>query len=304
MSQHPAPSPREFSHPALWTVGLVVAAGAVAWAFFHWLEVGMRHGRDAGPIDFTPKAAEQAVDHAALIADRSPAVLERGQTLYQRNCASCHGPNGDQNMTGSSPAPRNLRAEPFKAAWGGGPHGFWLTLTRGMGQGMPGFANLDAAERYAIVHFVRETWQKGTPVYVAEDAAEVAAQIPKADAAAAAAPAVPPHLVPQHERLHPLLAAAARTGTAQADEATAWIAAAASRVEPGERAVVERVRRAGAARTGWLVAVHAAARDGDRARVAALLIDPGSGDPALALVPAVSVDAVAAALVAAAQRKT
>ena len=119
----PPNKPREFSHPALWTVGLIAAAGAMTWVFFHWLHVGMHHGRDAGRIDFAPPTTAAPIDHAALIADRSQAVLDRGQQVYLRNCVSCHGANGDQNMTNSNPAPRNLRSEAYKAEWGAGRMG-------------------------------------------------------------------------------------------------------------------------------------------------------------------------------------
>lgn len=300
MSRPPA-ARREFSHPALWTAGLLVAAGAMGWTFFHWLEVGMRHGRDAGPVTFAPATPAKPVDHQALLGDRSPAVIERGQQLYLRNCAACHGADGAQNATGSNPAPRNLQTEAAKAEWGGGPYGFYLTLTKGLA-GMPAFPALEAADRYAIVHYVRETWQKGKPTYV-EDAAAVVAQIPAANAAVAAGPRTPPHLVPQHQRLHPLMAVAARDAAAEVAAARAWIAKAAGAAEPAERRLLDRAAAAGEARPGWLLALRAAAESGDRSRAAAVLIAPDSGDPAFALAPAASIDACAAVLVAAAARK-
>lgn len=293
---------REFSHPALWTAGLLAAAGAMGWVFFHWLDVGMLHGRDAGKVDFAPKTAAAPVDHPALIADRSLAVLERGQQLFLKNCASCHGPNGDQNMTGSSPAPRNLKKDAYKAEWGGGPYGFFLTLSKGWGQGMPGFTNLGPADRYAVAHFVRETWQKQLPIYVADDKPEIQAQIPK-PGAVADGPRTPPHLVEQHAKLHPLMAVAAREGEARAAAARAWLGEAAGGAETAERRILARIARMPARHSGWLVQLHEAARTGDRARVAAVLISADSGDPSLALEPAASIDAAAGVLVAAAGQK-
>ncbi len=294
---------REFSHPALWSVGLFAAAGLMGWVFFHWLEVGLRHGRDAGPIDFGPTEVAAPVDHPALIADRSPAVLERGQQLYLKNCTACHGADGDKNMTGSTPAPRNLRSDPFKAEWGGGPYGMFLTLTKGWGQGMPGFANLESKDRYAVVHFVRETWRKGQPIYTADDAAAVQAQIPK-PGAVAEGPRIPPWEVEQNARLHPLMAAMAREGDERAAAARTWLAQAATTAEPSEGRLLEHISRLPAAHGGWLVRLVDAARSGDRAAVAAVLISPDSGDPSLALEPATSIDAAASVLVAAAGQKT
>lgn len=300
----PAPNtPREYSHPILWTVGLVAAAGCMGWAFFHWLDVGMRHGRDAGPVRFAVAETAKPVDHPALIADRSQAVLDRGQQLYLRNCASCHGPNGDQNMTGSNPPPRNFKTEGYHAEWGGGPYGFYLTLTKGWGQGMPGFSTLEAADRYAITHFVRETWQKGLPSYVADDKPEIAAQIPQPGGAADSGPRIPPHEVEQPAKLHPLMAYAARDGQVRLDEAGQWIADAIARAQPADRGLLMRVQAAGRQRGGWLLDLHHAAKEGDRARVAALLTAADSGDAALALAPAASVDAAAAALLAAVVHK-
>lgn len=298
----PAKPPREFSHPALWTVGLLAASGAMGWVFFHWLELGMRSGRDEGALNFAPAVAAAPVDHQALIADRSPAVLERGQQLYLKNCAACHGANGDQNMTGSSPAPRNFKSEAYLAEWGGGPYGFYLTLTKGYGQGMPGFSNLEAADRYAIAHFVRESWQQGKPVYVADDKPGIKAQIPQIGAVVEG-PRIPPHLVEQHAKLHPLMAVSARAGEGRAAEARAWLTQAATGAGSAEQLLLGRIARVPAARAGWLVLLLEAARTGDRARVAAVLISPASGDPSLALEPAVSIDAAAAVLVAAAGQK-
>lgn len=299
----PQNKPREFSHPALWTVGLVAAAGCMGWAFFHWLEIGMQHGRDAGPVNFAPAEAAKPVDHPALIADRSQAVLDRGQQLYLKNCASCHGPNGDQNMTGTSPAPRNFKTEAMKAEWGGGPYGFYLTLTKGWGQGMPGFSSLEVADRYAIAHFVRETWQKGLSGYQADDKPEIAAQIPQPGAAADSGPRTPPHLVEQHPKLHPLMAYAGQQGGARMQDAQAWIASVIPRAEPAERALLRRVQAAGVHRGGWLLELQNAASSGDKSRVMALLTAAESGDPNLALAPAASVDAAAAVLMAAAVQK-
>ena len=291
------PQPREFSHPVLWTVGLAGSALALAWVFTHWYGRGAAHGRDAGVAQLAPASTAKPVDHPALIADRSPMVLERGQQLYLKNCAACHGANGDQNVTGSSPAPRNLKAEAYKAEWGGGPYGFFLTLSKGWGQGMPGFTNLEAADRYAVAHFVRETWVKGSERYLANDADPIAAQIPRSGGAAAEGPRLAPSLVEQPARLHPLMQVVAEAEVRAVGEAQAWIQAAILAAAPAERELLARVAAAGGPRAGWLRDLRAAAGSGDRARTAVLLTVADSGDPALALAPAASIDAAAAVLV-------
>ncbi len=300
---HPAPNKaREFSHPLLWTIGVVVSTAAMSWVFFHWLFVGMQHGRDAGVVDFAPTETAKPIDHPALIADRSQAVLDRGQQVYLKNCASCHGPNGDQNMTGSNPAPRNFHTEGYHADWGGGPYGFYLTLTKGYGQGMPGFANLEASDRYAVTHFVREAWQKGQPVYVEDDKPAIKAQIPQ-PGAIADGPRTPPYLVEQHERLHPLMAVAANEGSRRSAAARSWLVQAASGAETAERLLLRRAAKLPEARGGWIIQLHEAAHSGDRARVITVLISADSGDPSFALEPAVSIDAAAGVLLDAAGQK-
>ncbi|MCS6970930.1 MAG: c-type cytochrome [Planctomycetota bacterium] len=270
-------SAREYSHPALWTLALLGAAGVIGWLFFHWLEIGRRHARDAKPLAVA--VASAPVDHRALIADRSEAVLERGQQLYLRNCASCHGPEGDRNMTGSNPPPRNLRREPYQAEWGGGPYGFYLTLTKGWGQGMPSFTNLSPADRYAIVHFVRERWQRGTALYVAEDPPAVAAQIPQ-PGAAGDGPRTPPHLVDQPAALHPLLAVVARESAQRAARIEAAMTELGAEAGAELADLVAAVR---AAPLGWQERLLAAAASGEAERVREVLLATESGQPALAL---------------------
>lgn len=295
MSGDGSNQPHEFSHPVLWTAGLVFAAGGLAWLFAHYFVIGTHEGRDLGAVQFVHEEAAKPVDHQALIADRSQAVLDRGQQLYAKNCASCHGPNGDQNMTGANPAPRNFHSESFHAEWGGGPYGFYLTLTKGYGQGMPSFTNLEPADRYAIAHFVRETWVKGRECYVAEDAPAVAAQIPQ-PGAAGEGPQIPAWEVEQPERLHPLMQVASAEAAGRVEEAQAWLRVALGSAGDAARPVLDRAAAAAAGHAGWLLALRAAATAGDQARLQALLIDSASGDPALALAPAAGIEAAAAAL--------
>ena len=165
---------------------------------------------------------------------------------------------------------------------GRGPHGFYLTLTKGWGQGMPPFPSLEAGDRYAVAHFVRETWQRGQSIYVAEDAPQVKAQIPQPGAAAADGPRIAPELVEQHAKLHPLMAVAARDGQARIIEARSWLNRAAGKAETAERRLLGRAAKVPDQRAAWLIRLHEAARSGDAAGVAAVLISPDSGDPSLA----------------------
>ena len=71
----PAPKPREFSHPALWTAGLLAAAGCMGWVFFHWLDVGMQH-------DVIALVWNRAEDRLFLVAG----IAKQGKGLVAVAC--------------------------------------------------------------------------------------------------------------------------------------------------------------------------------------------------------------------------
>ncbi len=294
-----APQPREFSHPLLWVLGLLIASGIMGYVFFHWMERGRLIGRDDGPVNFAAETSAKPVDHLVLIADRSEAVLERGQQKYLANCAACHGPQGESSI-GGSPAPRNFRTEAYRAEWGGGPHGFYLTLSKGSG-GMPAMLSLSDEDRYAVAHYVRETFQKGTQFYVEKDSPAVLALVPAPNVAGSqTGPQTPPHLVEQHERLHPMMSVVAVETDGRIAAAQRWIESAIKLATSSDRAILERIARAGQKSPGWFLEMHIVAARGDAAGTVRLVLADASGDPALALVPATSVDAVVRVLIQAA----
>ncbi len=96
----------------------------------------------------------------ALAADKASADL--GKQLYIRECASCHGPEGDGNGPGAyilSQKPRNLQLGVFKlrsTPTGENPtdDDLFNTITRGIagatGAMMPSFASLSESDRWAL----------------------------------------------------------------------------------------------------------------------------------------------------------
>ena len=93
--------------------------------------------------------------------DFATVSIARGQTLFARDCADCHGPNGD----GRGPSAAALRIKPADLTM---PHiwahtdgeMFWW-LTHGVddpegGLAMPGFENtLSADDRWALIDYIR-----------------------------------------------------------------------------------------------------------------------------------------------------
>lgn len=104
----------------------------------------------------TPVAAHPA---------RSEATLAQGQTLYDKNCAHCHGENGDGNGFGAphlSPAPRDFVSAQFKfrtTATGTLPSDddLFRVVSRGLnGTGMPPWQYLlSEQERWAVIDYIK-----------------------------------------------------------------------------------------------------------------------------------------------------
>jgi putative heme-binding domain-containing protein len=106
-----------------------------------------------------PAAYEADIDHAAFLADwsnpkRARAAFKRGEALYGRVCANCHG---TLDAPGSLPtAPRFAEGE-FKH--GSDPHAIYRTLTNGAGL-MVAQTWMVPSQKYDVIHYLRETFLK------------------------------------------------------------------------------------------------------------------------------------------------
>lgn len=114
-----------------------------------WLdpaEAPARRGRDIAPVD------------PSTVMLPRPDLLARGRELYRQNCTSCHGEAGRGDgpaARGLAPAPRDFTR---KEGWTRGYRmtDIFETLASGIGgTGMAAFDYLDAADRMALVHYVR-----------------------------------------------------------------------------------------------------------------------------------------------------
>jgi cytochrome c oxidase cbb3-type subunit 2 len=108
-------------------------------------------------------------------------LLDRGKQVYARECAACHGVEGDGEGPGAyilSQKPRNLQLGVFKLR--STPSGefptdsdLFETLTRGIqgatGAQMPSFAALPEEDRWALVSIIKDFAlidEPGTPIEV------------------------------------------------------------------------------------------------------------------------------------------
>jgi putative heme-binding domain-containing protein len=122
-----------------------------------------------------PAAYEKEIDHAAFLADwndpqLSRTALERGEKIYSRVCANCHG---TLDQPGSLPTAPRFAEGTFKA--GSDPYALYRTLTSGNGMMLPQ-PWMVPSQKYDVIHYLRETflkdrnpaWYTGiTPAYLA-----------------------------------------------------------------------------------------------------------------------------------------
>ncbi|HYE06417.1 MAG TPA: cytochrome c [Planctomycetota bacterium] len=263
MASHSTGLP-ERTHPLLWTIGLLAIVGILGWWFSHWFVQGTAHARGK-TIALAPPSVPPA-DHAALIADKSQAVIDKGELLFSKNCASCHGASGGENPTGLNPPPRNLRSDPFLNPNGAGPYGLYTVLENGFLR-MPAQTAYSAEDKYALVHYVREMIIKpANPAnYVEKDPDAVAQKIPKPGEGGGDGPKIPPQQRPILVPVLPLVAAVADESGADAAAADAWVTTVAPATDPVLAPLADRRG------TGALVGLYRAAKAGDAKQVRSLL---------------------------------
>jgi len=119
---------------------------------------------------------EQHLDHAGLIRDWNADSLKRGEAIYRRVCANCHG---TKDQVGSLPT--SLRFAEGKFKNGSDPLAMYNTLTRGFGL-MAAQTWMVPSQKYDVIHYIRETYLRphNPSQFVAIDAPYLA-KIPKGD---------------------------------------------------------------------------------------------------------------------------
>ncbi|ADB18904.1 heme-binding protein [Pirellula staleyi DSM 6068] len=106
----------------------------------------------ASLLTFTLPEYEQHLDHAALISNWNGDSLKRGEAIYQRVCANCHG---TKERPGSLPT--SLRFAEGKFKNGSDPLSMYRTLTHGFGLMAPQ-TWMVPVQKYDVVHYIRETY--------------------------------------------------------------------------------------------------------------------------------------------------
>lgn len=145
----------------------------------------VRDGGQARALELQPPASlvalvipeyEQHLDHAGLIGTWNDESLRRGEAIYQRVCANCHG---TRDKPGSLPT--SLRFAEGKFKNGSDPLSLYRTLTYGFGLMAPQ-TWMVPSQKYDVIHYIRQTYLKehNPSQFAAVDAAYVA-KLPKGD---------------------------------------------------------------------------------------------------------------------------
>jgi putative heme-binding domain-containing protein len=100
---------------------------------------------------------ESRIDHAGLIRDWNQDAHARGQAIYSRVCANCHG---TKDQVGSLPTALRFGEGKFKN--GSDPLGMYRTLTHGYGF-MAAQTWMVPSQKYDVIHYIREEFLKSNP---------------------------------------------------------------------------------------------------------------------------------------------
>lgn len=113
----------------------------------------------AQDIPYQSAAVIPPVD-VKVVGRPSDSLIAQGRTVFQANCASCHGDEGQGNGTGGAalnPKPRNFHSAD---GWTNGSKvsSIYRTLEEGIVRnGMASYNYLPAKDRFALAHLIR-TW--------------------------------------------------------------------------------------------------------------------------------------------------
>jgi putative heme-binding domain-containing protein len=119
-------------------------------------EGGPTRARELRPAvtAFAPAEYEKEIDHAGLFRGLDDKAFRRGEAIYNRVCANCHG---TRDQPGSLPTSPRFADHAFKN--GSDPYSLYQTLTRGYNL-MPPQTWMVPRQKYDVIHYLRETYLK------------------------------------------------------------------------------------------------------------------------------------------------
>ncbi len=97
---------------------------------------------------------EKTIDHAGLLRRLDDKAFQRGEAIYTRVCANCHGTH---TQPGSLPTSPKFASHTFKN--GSDPHSLYRTLTHGYNLMAPQ-TWMVPRQKYDVIHYLREAYLK------------------------------------------------------------------------------------------------------------------------------------------------
>lgn len=119
-------------------------------------EGGPKRAKELRPAQttFVLPEYEKDIDHAGLIRALDSKAFKRGEAIYTRVCANCHG---TKDRPGSLPTSPKFVTHTFKN--GSDPHSLYRTLTHGYNQMAPQ-TWMVPRQKYDVIHYLREAYLK------------------------------------------------------------------------------------------------------------------------------------------------
>ena len=119
---------------------------------------------------------ESSIDHAGIIRDFDEESLKRGQKIYDRVCANCHGTHDREGSLPTAP-----RFATGKLKNGNDPYRMYQTLTHGFGL-MVAQRWMVPQQKYDVIQYIQQAYfkQQNSTLYTNIDSAYLA-QLPVGD---------------------------------------------------------------------------------------------------------------------------
>ena len=119
-------------------------------------EGGPKRAKELRPAQtaFMLPEYEKDIDHAGLIRALDDKAFKRGEAIYTRVCANCHG---TKDQPGSLPTSPRFATHTFKN--GSDPYSLYRTLTHGYNLMAPQ-TWMVPRQKYDVIHYLREAYLK------------------------------------------------------------------------------------------------------------------------------------------------
>lgn len=119
-------------------------------------EGGSRREKELRPANtaYVLPEYEKNIDHAGLIRQLDDKAFKRGEAIFTRVCANCHG---TKDQPGSLPTSPKFALHVFKN--GSDPYSLYQTLTLGYNQMAPQ-TWMVPKQKYDVIHYLREAYLK------------------------------------------------------------------------------------------------------------------------------------------------